>query len=76
MQSIKKHTCDPSKFISAYTAKINDTLTLNRVFFARTDANLNTFKPVLWIRICMDLHNFGNLDLHPDPHPHMEFEPI
>jgi hypothetical protein len=25
---------------------------------------------VLWIRIRMDLHHFGNLDPHPDSHPH------
>ncbi len=25
---------------------------------------------MLWIRIRMDPHNFGNLDPHPDPPPH------
>jgi hypothetical protein len=25
---------------------------------------------VLWIRIRMDPHHFGNLDPHPDPNPH------
>jgi hypothetical protein len=31
-------------------------------------ANQHLARPVLWIRIRMDPHNFGNLEPHPDPH--------
>ncbi len=27
-------------------------------------------RAVLWIRILMDPHHFGNQDPYPDPHPH------